>query len=141
MAVNLDGVLDSARFGVGRSDYQAWTIRTFDHVAEVGNGMCHACTEMAAWHQDTRDLAHDAIEVVDHLEHVVGNDNVEGRVNERQPRAVRDDVLLIVCSSGFRCSDKARGWFDRNDAVTTRGEIASDAALTATHFEGAQPGR
>ena len=139
MAVDFDGFVDPARLEVVLSDRQPRTCRILAHVSEIRDRVRNTGAEVSARHEDSRHLAQSEIEVVDDLEHVVSDDNIEHGINKRQGRTVRDRVVLAARSCRSRRSQEALGRLNCDDAVTTDRQIASDAPLTATHFECALP--
>jgi hypothetical protein len=50
----------------------------------------NARAEVSAWNQDSRRFAQREIEIIDDLQHVVGNDDIEGSIRngKRRPSAI-----------------------------------------------------
>jgi hypothetical protein len=96
--------------------------------------------EPAARDEDARRLGDRARHVLDVHQRVVGDDEVELAVAERERRCVREDVG--TAGIGFPGGgEERRRRVEAHDGVPARREVAADAALAAADLQRAPAGR
>ncbi len=102
--------------------------------------MHDADADVAAGFEDARDLADRPRHVVDVHERVVGDDQVEGAVLEREMGGVGQDVLAVGIGLAGGPQQR-RGRVDPDHVVASRRKVAADPSLTAPYLEGRAAGR
>jgi hypothetical protein len=105
---------------------------------EVGHGMRNARAERATVDEHARGFRDRGRQVVDDLEHVVRDDDVEGRVTKREPGAAGPGVATVRVGAARMRDERARG-LDGDDGVSPRREVARDPAFPAPDLERALP--
>ena len=83
MAIDFHSVVDPPPLEVVLSNRESRTTGFLAHGSQIRNRVRNACAEVSAGNEDPRGFAEGEIEVVDDLEHVVGNDDIEGSIRER----------------------------------------------------------